>query len=59
MKDIYEDIEDSKIYTIVGYVNETPVKNNKKNKYLGGIEELKRFLKNHECDEILYIDSDF
>lgn len=59
MKELYEDIQDSKIYTIIGYVNSSVVKGTKKSTYLWGIKQLEKLLKRQKCDEILYIDSDF
>jgi len=56
--EILQDVENSKIYTIVWYAN------NQENtdytmKYVGGIEKTLWLLSEHKCDEILYIDSDF
>jgi len=63
IKYILEDIKNSKIYEIIGYLNkkELEVKNNTWNnsiyniKYLWWIKELNTY----KTDEILYIDSDF
>lgn len=59
MQDLYDDIEDSKIYNIVWYVNEHPVQGVQKSAYLWSIEKLEKLLKHHKCDEILYIESSF
>lgn len=34
MEELYDDIHDSKIYTIVGYVNEEKIKKNKRIPYI-------------------------
>lgn len=59
MEELYDDIHDSKIYTIVGYVNEEKIKKNKRIPYIWGLKKLESMLKNHLCDEILYVDSSF
>ena len=58
MESILNDIRSSKIYNIVGYSNSLEHKSNNL-KYIWGIKQIEKKLKNHKYDEILYIDSDF
>lgn len=55
---ILTDIKTAKIYNILWY---SDTKKNTKNtlKYLGNLEQVEKLLRNHKCDEILYIDSSF
>lgn len=58
LKNILHDISESKIYNILWYSNSDKIKS-EKIEYIGSIEKLELVLKNHSCDEILYIDSDY
>jgi len=58
LKSILSDIHQSKIYNIVGYSNSGEIKNTKLS-YIWSLSKLENLLKNHKCDEILYIDSDY
>ena len=58
IKDITEDIHESNIYNIIWYINKEEIHKNTL-KYLWKIKEIHKIFKNHWCDEILYIDSDF
>lgn len=55
---ILEDIKSSKIYQILGYANTKKHKNISLT-YLWDLKELEALISQHECDEILYIDSNF
>ena len=55
---ILEDIKSSKIYDINGYINPKKISWNSL-KYIWGLWELEKIVSSHNCDEILYIDSDF
>ncbi len=59
LKELYQDISDSKIYTILWYIHEKKVSWVKNTPYLGSIWELEKIFKSKQCDEILYIDSDY
>lgn len=58
IEEIYNDILDSNIYKIVGYTNTTKIGTTKM-KYRWGVEKLEKWFEKKECDEILYIESDF
>ncbi len=59
LAELYTDIDDSKIYTILGYINDTDVKKSEQYPYLWGLEALEKVGKENTCDEVLYIDSWF
>ncbi len=58
MKGILRDIHSSKIYNVIWYGNtvQSPTLSMKFFKWIKNIENI---ISSHECDEILYIDSDF
>lgn len=58
IKEILKDLKNSKIYEITWYINATD-KEIKKIKYLWDINKAKELFEEKQCDEILYIDSDF
>ena len=58
IKEIIKDIKESKIYSIVWYINKKDIET-KWLKYVWKIEKLKKLFENKKVDEILYIDSDF
>jgi len=60
IKNILNDIKKARIYKIKWYINKKDLNlDNDKIKYLGWIENITKIFENKECDEILYIDSDF
>lgn len=58
IKNILEDIKNSKIYKIIWYLNTTNI-DLKKIKYIWDIESIQKIFEKKQCDEILYIDSNF
>ena len=58
IKKILNDLKDSRIYSIIWYLN-LKEKNIKKIKYFWNIKKVKKLFETKKCDEILYIDSDF
>ncbi|QFR39454.1 sugar transferase [Candidatus Gracilibacteria bacterium 28_42_T64] len=56
--DIINDIKESNIYNILGYINKKEVEANNL-EYLGKIKDIHKIFEAKKCDEILYIDSDF
>lgn len=56
--EIIEDIKESWIYNLYGYINKTKIKEIEEN-YLGSIKEFLEIARQREIDEILFIDSDF
>ncbi|MDD2907578.1 MAG: sugar transferase [Candidatus Gracilibacteria bacterium] len=58
ISEIIEDINESKIYKIIGYSNKEKIISSDL-KYKGNIEKIKVLFERKRCDEILYIDSDF
>ena len=58
IRSILQDIENTKIYEIIGYSNLIE-KDNISLSYAGAIKEIEILTSQHQCDEILYIDSDF
>lgn len=58
IKEILQDISDSKIYEVIWYANKENLKLKWIN-YLGSIDEIKSLFEKKKCDEILNIDSDF
>lgn len=59
LAELYEDIRESKIYDIIGYINDTKVSEAKDFPYLWGIKKFETLLRKHQCDEVLYIDSNY
>lgn len=59
LKEIYEDIKESKVYKVIGYISEKKQKNCNIYKYLWSVESLEKIMRRWGCDEILYIDSIF
>ncbi len=59
LQELYQDIQNSRIYNLIGYVNTDPISNCKKIQYLGAFTDLQKILENNTCDEVLYIDSGF
>lgn len=55
---ILEDIHKTGIYHIIWYANKEKV-DIKKIKYIGWVDEVRKIFEKNECDEILYIESDF
>jgi len=55
---LLEDIENSKVYDIIGYINKESVKNPLMT-YLWWLETAEKIIKEKKCDEILHIDSSF
>ena len=55
---ILADIEASRIYNIIWYSNSREIQKNSL-RYLWNISNLEKISSQHQCDEILYIDSDF
>ncbi len=58
IKNIIEDIKRAKIYKIIWYSNSEEI-DETKIKYIGWIEKLKKIFEKKQCDEVLYIDSDY
>lgn len=58
LKNILRDIKQSKIYNILWYSNDSEIKKSSLN-YIWSISALEELFKNHVCDEILYIESDY
>ncbi|MDD3145041.1 MAG: sugar transferase [Candidatus Gracilibacteria bacterium] len=58
ISEIIDDINDSKVYKIIGYSNKEKIENNSL-RYKGNIEKIKILFEKKKCDEILYIDSDY
>jgi len=58
IEDIIEDIQNSEVYNLIGYINKEKIKL-KWIKYLGGEEMIEKLFSHKKCDEILYIESDF
>ncbi|MDD3120546.1 MAG: sugar transferase [Candidatus Gracilibacteria bacterium] len=56
--EILDDIKDSGIYDIIGYINKKEIKNFPF-KYFGGLKDFFELARNRNVDEILIIDSDF
>ena len=60
IKDIIKDIKKTKVYKIIWYINKKKLgKKLSKIKYLWEEKSLKEILKKGDCDEIIYIESDF
>ena len=59
LQELYDDIQNSKIYSLAGYVNTQKISDCKKTQYLGSMKDLRKILEKNKCDEILYIDSGF
>lgn len=58
IKQIIKDLNDSKIYDILWYINKQKA-GKQKIKYLWSISNIKDIFEKKSCEEILYIDSDF
>lgn len=56
---IIRDIKSANIYRIIWYINTEKNKEDSKIKYLWDVDDVKKIFEKKECDEILYIDSDF
>lgn len=59
IKNIIEDIKDSKTYEIVWYINDWKIFFMSELKYLWWVDEIQKIFEENWCDEILYIDSSF
>lgn len=59
IKKIINNIQESKVYEIVWYVNDVEIDKLKELNYIWWIDEIKEILAEREADEVLYIDSSF
>ena len=59
IKKIINNIQESKVYEIVWYVNDVEIDKLKELNYIWWIDKIKEILAEREADEVLYIDSNF
>ena len=59
IKKIIKNIQESKVYEIVWYVNDVKLDKLKELNYIWWIDKIKEILAEREVDEVLYIDSSF
>lgn len=58
IKEILDDVVESKIYNIIWYTNKIDIKLENL-KYVWNIEDIYNLFERKKCDEVLYIDSDY